>query len=286
MPHRSNWSLIGIPDHAGVINVGGRIGAALGPNAFRKALARLKGRDPVRETLLDCGDLKPVSSDVRENLAAASELIRHSHRAKGLSVVVGGGHDHGYSHLLGIAKALEMKPAGNRLGCINIDAHLDVRSPNPLVTSGSPFHLAIESGLLDPKRFVEFGIQSHCNGPELWDYAEKKKVKIVPFENLRHGKAIVHFKSVLRKLATSCDAVVISLDLDAAASAFAPGVSAPQPEGFGATDLLEMAEAAGEEAKVVSLGIFELNPAHDENDRTARLAATTAFHFIARALRR
>ena len=42
-----------------------------------------------------------------------------------------------------------------------------------------------------------------------------------------------------------------------------------------------MVEIAGREKKVVSLGLFELNPEHDIDQRTARLAATLAYHFIA-----
>ncbi|MCM2323622.1 MAG: formimidoylglutamase [Oligoflexia bacterium] len=286
MPQRINWSLVGVPDHLGIINVGGRIGAALGPAAFRNAFSRLKGRDPIHERMLDCGDLGQLSGDLQQNLVNASELIRNAHRANGLSVIVGGSQDHAYSHLLGVARALDMKLPAGRLGCINVDSHLDVRPPHPLITSGSAFQLAIEGGVLTPQHLVEFGTQSHCNGPELWDYVERRKVKVVPFENLRHDKAIDSFKSVLKKLTAACDAVVISLDLDSAASAFAPGVSAPQAEGFTPTDLLEIAEACGEERKVVSLGIFELSPPHDEGERTANLAATTAYHFVARALRR
>ena len=72
--------------------------------------------------------------------------------------------------------------------------------------------------------------------------------------------------------------------MDAAASAFAPGVSAPQAEGFTASEMIEMMEIAGSEKKVVSLGIFELNPEHDLEDITARLAATVAYHFVEAAL--
>src|SRR4029077_4960325 len=88
-----------------------------------------------------------------------------------------------------------------KLGCINIDAHLDVRSVKPLITSGSPFYLALESGVLDAGRFVEFGIQSHCNAPELWDYVEKRKVQIQGLDRLRGGKAAGAFKKALATLA-------------------------------------------------------------------------------------
>jgi len=200
---------------------------------------------------------------------------------------VGGGHDHGYSHLLGIAQAFTHgKKKKLRLGCINIDAHLDVREPTPMITSGSPFFLALESGILSPDRFIEFGIQKHCNAPDLWTYVDKKCVQVVPFEKLRHGRAVREFKKALKKVSDRSDFVVISFDIDSVASAFAPGVSAPQAEGFNPSEILEMMTLAGLNRKTVSLGIFETNPEHDIDDRTSRLAATAAYHFIASAIKR
>ena len=278
-----NWSLVGIPDHAGVMNVGGRIGSALGPQAFRRVLERRKGRVSVQGTLLDLGDVAGLSgagAHVAENHRKASDRVRDAHMRGKVSVIVGGGHDHGFSHLRGIAEALP----GGKIGCVNIDAHLDVRRSDPnkgeLITSGSPFFLALESGVLKPENLIEFGIQSHCNAPELWSYVELRHVQVVPFASVRGWKAPLEFKSFLNQLAASCDAVVVSLDLDAVAQAFAPGVSAPQSEGFTPTEIIEMMEEAGHQEKVVSLGIFELNPLADIDDRTARLAATAAWHFV------
>ncbi len=271
--------------------MGGRLGSARGPLAFRKAFGKLAGRDGVHAALDDRSDAQPIGGDVAANHRAAADLVRASHAASGLSVVVGGGHDHGYSHLLGLHEALG-KDA--KLGCINIDAHLDVRKPLPpsfpggaeRITSGSPFYLALESGVLAPERFVELGIQPQCNRPELWDYAEKKGVEIIGVERLRQGRAPAEFAAALARLARECDAVAVSLDLDAIACAFAPGVSAPQAEGLTPAEVFEMLEGAGREPRAVSLGIFELNPDHDTDGATTRLAATAAYRFVAAALKR
>jgi arginase family enzyme len=227
-------------------------------------------------------DALPITADVNRSHRTAADHVRDSHRQTGLSIVVGGGHDHGYSHLMGISEA----DPGKSIGCINIDAHLDVRKPSPLVSSGSPFYLAIENGVLTPERFIEFGIQPHCNAKELWDYIAAKKIELVPFKDLRQGRAVATFQKALDRLAAKCDVIVVSFDLDAASSAFAPGVSAPQAEGFTSGECIEMMEVAGAHAKVASLGIFELNPEHDIDDRTAMLAATSSYHFLMRALAR
>ncbi len=278
---RIKWSLVGIPDHEGVFNVGGRVGAASGPSAFRRVFRRFKDADGVQASLVLDSDAGPFSRNVASNHSAAAKLIAEAQKASSLTVVVGGGHDHGYSHLIGVSDAL-----GGRIGCINIDAHLDVRKPSPEITSGSPFYLAIESGKLDPGRLVEFGIQRHCNGPDLWDYVRRRRVNVIGLERCRGNRGPALFRKALRALASRCNGVAVSLDLDAAGQAFAPGVSAPQADGFSASEIIELAEIAGATPKVVSLGIFELNPEHDIDDRTARLAATAAYHFIACALAR
>lgn len=283
---RNRCSLIGIPDHQGVVHVGGRLGAARGPEAFREIFKKMKGREAIHDRVDDLGDVKGLSDDIQSNHRRAADLVREGQHPNRFSVVVGGGHDHGYSHLLGVKEALQALKKNPRLGCINIDAHLDVRQPAPLVTSGSPFYLALESKVLDPKRFVEFGIQSHCNGPDLWKYTDRKKVKVVGMESLRGGRAIPLFRSTLMKLSQNCDAIVISLDLDAASAAFAPGVSAPQAEGFTSSEVIQMIEIAAIHPKTVSLGIFELNPEHDRDNQTARLAATAAYHFMEKGMQR
>ena len=281
MLKRSKFCLLGIPDHQAVI---GRLGAKEGPRAFRRLFSKLAGPLPVHEFLTDEGDVTDLTADVAKNHRLAANRIQECHLSRAGSVVIGGGHDHGYSHLLGIHRALKDQFKPLRLGCLNIDAHFDLRPPNPKITSGSPFYLAIESGILDPKKFVEFGVQTHCNHSSLWQYAKTKGIKTIPFETLRSGRTIPQFKEALKILKQKSDVIVISLDLDAASSSFAPGVSAPQSEGFTASELIAMAEIAGAEKKCISLGIFELNPEHDRDDQTSRLAATTAFHFLEKKL--
>lgn len=286
MLKRQKWSLVGIPDDLGVVNVGGRIGAAGGPSAVRGALCRLKGPHDVKKSLKDFGDMdfSPSNSASAESIRAryrdAADLVRRAHSSTGLSVVVGGGHDHGYPHLMAIAEWSEKA----RMGCINIDAHLDVRKPDPFPTSGSPFYMAIEEGVLDPRNFIEFGTQEQSNGPELFAHVKNHKVKVVPFSELRNGKAAERFSQALKELASKCHIVVISLDLDSIAAAFCPGVSAPQAEGFTPMDIMEIMEVCGKNKRVVSLGVFEMNPLHDSDAKTAIVSATAIHRFISCAL--
>ncbi len=148
------------------------------------------------------------------------------------------------------------------------------------MTSGSGFRLSIEEGHLDPKYFVEFGIQPQCNRKELFEYARQKKIRIVPLAVIKPGSAVATFKEELDALAKKVDRVFLSLDLDVVAEAFAPGVSAPGAEGLTSNELLAMMAIAGKNPKVQILGVFELCPPQDQGDRTARLAATAVDRFV------
>jgi formiminoglutamase len=146
-------------------------------------------------------------------------------------------------------------------------------------TSGSPFNVALTERIIEGKHLVEFGIQEHCNAPELWDFAKSHGVKTVTFPELREKSVRAVFEETLNTLAENCDVVVVSFDLDSVAGPFAPGVSAPAVEGFTPTEAHQMMEVSGSQDKVISLGIYELNPRFDRDNLTARLAATSCHYF-------
>ncbi len=276
MKRRCKWALVGIPDQAGVAGVGGRLGAAFGPAAFRAAFARLSGIGEIREGSLFDQDIDVENENIQLNHDRAATTVCHAQNEAGTTIVIGGGHDHGFSQLRGVFEALKPK----RLGCINLDAHLDLRPDRPVITSGSPFYLAIERGIVAPENLVEFGVQEQCNSPALWEYARKKKIPTYLFSELRHLPKAKVFSKVLRALEKRCDQIVISFDLDSVSEAYAPGVSAPVPEGFSPSEIFEFLELAGHSRKVCSLGVFELNPLHDDRDKTARLAAHAVARFL------
>ncbi len=280
MTKRSKFCLIGIPDDDGIRNVGGRLGACRGPGAFRKALLELNSRHKIRDYLVDCGDVIIDDQSIQKTHQSAAQKIALSHAIHNQSLVIGGGHDHGHSQLVGIKNAYQKNKKNPRIGCINIDAHLDVREAKSKITSGSPFYMAMENKTIRGEDLIEFGIQPHCNNALLWEYADKHKIKILELSTLQNGKALSFFKKALHSLSKRCDAIVIQLDLDAFASAFAPGVSAPQANGFHPGEIYEILSFSKKNKKVISLGIFELNPEHDQDAKTAKLAAHCAYYYL------
>lgn len=267
LPQSPGVVLLGVPDDTGVHAVGGRPGAAGGPAAFRQALQRYgtsydfgSGTDLASLPLGDAGDVQVAPGDTptthRRTTERVAVLLQAGHRV----VCVGGGHDLTFAHVRALLQPLRG---------VNVDAHPDVR---PLaggrITSGSPYYLMYEE--LTVEAFWEIGLQpAVCRGEHI-QYLRSKGARIVPLAEF-HPQA---FEEAV------VGAHFVSLDLDGVAQAFAPGVSAPNPDGFTPREMLAMARRAGREPSVRLLDIMELNPRFDVDGRTARLAVALFLAFL------
>jgi formiminoglutamase len=76
------------------------------------------------------------------------------------------------------------------------------------------------------------------------------------------------------------EAIFVSIDIDSAAQAFAPGCSAPSPDGFTPAELIAIAFAAGRHPQTRYLDLMEINPNFDLDHRTARLGAALLLAFL------
>ncbi len=164
-----------------------------------------------------------------------------------------------------------------------MDAHLDVRPPEDgLITSGSPFFLALESGVVQPRDFVEFGIQEHCNDAGFGAYIRKKRAKVVMLNEARaaRGGAVAYFERLVAGFIRKKMRVVVSFDVDSVQMSQAPGVSAPQADGFTASEFLGMASICGKYRGVATVGFFELAPDLDLAGMTTRLVATAMHRYL------
>lgn len=266
--------IAGIADEAGIVNVGGRLGAKDGPAAARARLYKFTTGAP-HFPVYDLGDLQPETT-IEATHETAARMVRAIAEAGHFPLVLGGGHDLGFPHALGALEAGNHSTRTPFRFC-NIDAHLDVRPATPKITSGSPWFLLREHPLFQKSgsRIEEFGIQSHCNAHTLVEYAQRNKFGLHWLEQIR-AKKMVPADRLFGKLLggkTGKERLLVSLDIDSAAFAEAPGCSAPQTEGFSASEVIQMSYLAGAHERVSSFGIFELSPALDPDGRTTLLVA-------------
>jgi formiminoglutamase len=75
--------------------------------------------------------------------------------------------------------------------------------------------------------------------------------------------------------------VYVTVDADAVDARSVPGVSAPNPLGLSAEEVVACARLAGQSPAVSSLDVVEINPRLDLDGHSARWAALLVWHFLA-----
>lgn len=277
-PGQPAFGLIGFCCDEGVSRNLGRKGAAEGPDAVRGVLAKM----PVQRQhflCLDAGDIACVDGDLEQAQAALGEAVARLLHYGITPIVMGGGHELAWGHYQGIAR----KHGKQHLGIINFDAHFDMRPmlPENRGSSGTPF-LQIAQAHASEGRRLDYnciGIQRAGNIPLLFATAKKYHAHMLLADDVHQGSRDSSEKFISRIIHDN-DILYLSLCLDVFASAYAPGVSAPQPLGLTPWQVIPMVRQLAQSGKVVSYDIAELSPPHDRDHRTARLAANFIFEII------
>ncbi|MEO5929481.1 MAG: formimidoylglutamase [Candidatus Kapaibacterium sp.] len=285
IPESARVVLIGMPQDIGVRRNGGRPGAADAPNAIREMLYRLtpfdigNGRSIPDGVLHDLGNIR-VDGELEEIHERLADVVAMVCGAGLIPLVLGGGHDTTYAAASGACAA------HGPLGMINLDAHLDVRPPNPLRNSGTSFRMLIEEGKLAPESFVEFGIQGFANAAAHAEWLAGMGGTVMTLDGIRERGFSESLKRAYEIAAAGVAGCYGTLDIDGVRGADAPGVSAVMPDGFSAAELLATARLLGRKPSTVALDIVELNPRFDRDNITAKLAAHAAIRFVMGVLER
>lgn len=258
-------ALLGIPDDTGVELNHGRAGAKMGPHALRQALTRYGAAAPLDEPkdrpafprVFDAGDVV-VGADIDETHERVTEATEALLEMGLFPIAIGGGHDLTFPFVRGVARVF------GPLTGVYFDAHLDVR---PEAGSGMSFRALLENGLA--RKLHCLGVDPLSNTREHFEYFKGKGGSLEVFEAAKWPGA-----------AAGAERQFVSLDMDVIDMAYAPGVSAMNPCGWSPERIAGYVEAAGRCEAVKCFDIMELNPAHDADGRTARLAAHLLLRFL------
>ena len=285
MPDGCRIALIGLPDDNGVRLNDGRPGAALGPAALRGALAcygtpfdSATGL-ALQTRVFDAGDVAPAEGEGEEALHATHERVTEAlaavHDLGLVPVCIGGGHDLTFPAVRALSNH-----DGRPVGGVNVDPHLDVRDS---AGSGMPYRRLIDEGCLEPTRFVEHSAGRFTNSEAHAAWLRLKGATITTIDEVLADEAAAIEASLAAALPRSAgDApAFLSIDLDAIDASQAPGVCSPCPMGLSVAHVVEMTRRAGAHSGVRHLDLMELCPPHDEDGRTARVAALLVLTFVA-----
>ena len=269
--------LMGVPQDIGVVRNNGRAGSADAPSAIRAALMKLASSqfldvvEAGRMCIVDSGNIETQGKTLEqihdEQHDAVARVLQSGH----FPIVLGGGHDCAWPTI----RAFET--LNREYGVINIDAHADVRplQNDDRAHSGSPFRQMLEQpeSRLLPGGFVGFGLQGTSVAASHLAFVRDAGMHVVMLDDTRKENIVFVWDRALAHAARS-QHVYLSLDMDAFASAYAPGVSAPAADGFTPHEVASCLQSAASSGSLAAFDIVEMNPRFDLDGRTAKLAAT------------
>lgn len=275
------FAFLGFKSDSGVKFNKGRTGAAKGPDSIRSELKNLPCQFSKDIALFDAGDITTINDNLDEGQEALSVAVKRILDLNLFPILLGGGHEIAFGHYKGILKYLKSKEQAKKIGIINFDAHFDLRPYPEGGTSGTMFKQI--SDLADDKdinySYFCIGIQKSGNTLSLFNTADELGVDYILAKdmiNMDYYPMMEKLDDFIRKQ----DHIYITVCADVFSSAFAPGVSAPQPLGLDPEKGLIFLKYILRSNKAISFDIAEVSPRFDQDDTTANLASIIIFTVI------
>ena len=269
--------LIGVPTDLGVTN---RPGARHGPREIRNSSSLMRGfnlglrMNPYELCrIADLGDVRFSGRyDLEAQTAEIAEYYRAVHRAGVIPVSAGGDH----SITFPIFQALA---AERPIGMVHIDAHTDTWGDlyGSKFTHGAPFRLAVEHGLLDPKRTIQIGIRGGQNLMDGVDFSLDHGMRVVfmeEFADLGVAAVIAEARRVVGD-----GPVYVSFDVDGLDPVYAPGTGTPEVGGMSTLDAQRLLHGL-RGLDLIGGDVVEVAPPYDQTGNTALVGATMMFEII------
>eukprot|EP00752_Nemacystus_decipiens_P012281 g10887.t1 len=270
-------AVVGIPFDSGCTY---RPGARFGPEAIRCASRLIRRYNmgtevyPFRDMqVVDYGDIPVNPFNIPKAIDEISSSVGNLlSRCDGV-VIIGGDHTISYPSLKAISDKF------GPVSLVHFDSHFDTWDEyfGEKCTHGTPFKRAIDDGLIDTSRSMHVGIRGSVNDHEDIIADEELGMKTIFCSELDdHGFDWVAEK-IRKRVGTG--PIYLSLDIDVADPAFAPGTGTPEVGGFSSRELIRLLRAM-KGLNIVSGDVVEVAPAYDHADITAQLGANIVFEIL------
>ncbi len=265
--------LIGFCSEEGVKRNKGRLGAKSAPDNIRKTLSNL----PIHCTefnLYDAGNII-VDEDLEEARKLQTQKVNEILATKSFPMVIGGGHETALGNFLAF---IQHFPKDSLV--VNLDAHFDIRMPNPISTSGTPFYEMYQYCETNGIKFnyLVAGIQQLGNTQALFKRADELKIKYFLADDI-HG----NFDAFLNQLTNQLSQykhIYLSVDMDVLDVAYAPGVSATTINGLTPYQIKAIINCIQTTKKLKIADLVEVNPQYDRDQQTAKLASHLMYNLL------
>ena len=237
-----------------------RPGARMGPRAIRAASAipgpHLEaGIDPLAALrVIDYGDAGVLPADPVRSHAAIEATVGDVVSAGAIPVVLGGDHSITEPDIRACAAV------HGPVGLVHFDAHTDTAAEcfGVSLSHGTPMYNLVQSGHVDPSRYVQVGLRGYWPGPEVFAWQRERGITSIFMHDVtRRGLADVVAQAIA---VAGSGPVFVTVDVDVLDPAFAPGTGTPEPGGMTSADLLWAVRTCAAALDIVGADVVEVCP--------------------------
>ena len=270
-------AVMGVPFDSGTSY---RSGTRLGPRKIRETSLMIWGHNstlnvsPLKKlNVVDYGDVSVIPTSIEHTMTAitnmASEIIE-----TGTKLITLGG-DHSIALPLLRAHAKKHGP----VSLVHIDAHLDTWEQEfdfiPY-SHGTPFRYALQEGLIRKDEYMQIGIRGPLSGEN--DYAEAKELgaRVVTIHEVMEKGVAEILKEAHERMKGP---LYVTVDIDSADPAYAPGTGTPEVGGLSSYQLLQLVRGL-HGLDLIGFDLVEVAPQYDHSDITAIPASNIVFEYL------
>ncbi len=262
LPQAALRRLLAMQDNPGLR--GERLVVA-GEVAVQDLMQQAVGLDPHR-----AGDLARLQGLVSEVDARVTQAVQQVTAAGRTAVVLGGGHENAYGVLAGVHAGM-----GAAAGCVNLDAHADLRADQGR-HSGNPFSMALATGHL--RRYAAVGLHESYLNQHMWDLLRTDaRLLGVTLDSVLRGE--VDLDSACDRAVAHVDGGPCTLEVDLDVVAGVPA-SAATPTGLSAEALRRCVHRAASRLDMRALHVCEGIPGDGDAAGVGKLAALVVCDFV------
>jgi guanidinopropionase len=274
---RLDIALAGVPFDGGVTL---RPGARHGPREIRNQSSLMRSVHHVSRInpyqlcrIADVGDVQLGHLYDLDRAIGEIESFYAAIHAAGVAPLSAGG-DH--SITFPILKVLAQE---RPVGLVHVDAHTDTWAAfkGSKYHHGAPFRLAVEQGLVDPRRAIQIGIRGAQNTSEGWDFSLASGMRVVFIEEFTRLGVDAVIEEMRRVVGDG--PVYVSFDVDGLDPVYAPGTGTPEVGGL--TTIEAQALLRGLRGlDLVGGDVVEVAPPFDPSGNTALVGATMMYEIL------
>ena len=270
-------AIMGVPFDSGTSY---RSGTRLGPRKIRETSLMIWGHNstlnisPLKKlNVVDYGDVSVIPTSIEHTMTAITDTANKIIETGTNLITLGGDH----SISLPLLRAHAKKHGSVSL--VHIDAHLDTWEKEfdfiPY-SHGTPFRHALLEGLIRKDEYVQIGIRGPLSGEN--DYAEAKELgaHIITIHDVMKKGVEEIIKEVHERIKGP---VYVTVDIDSADPAYAPGTGTPEVGGLTSYQLLQLVRGL-HGLNLIGFDLVEVSPPYDHGDITAILGSNIVFEYL------